>query len=182
MLLPRTPSKVNDGLESRKKSLEALWGLHFKPRNSSWSPSKRDLGLLEDRVDGLMQYLFWCKGTSAGALDYAISQFEEQAPSILSRWIFKPGAESDVVLYRPPSESRLREDFLSKRNELGDEAKKDLLACLYNKLSLVAESIKSGQSYIVPHRPLDSVEASSASVNDQSCKANTFSCCDRCRG
>ena len=154
---PATPNKADDGIERIKQQLAAIWNLQFPVRDSTWSPSKRDPTSLPDKIHGLIQYLYYGKGHALGALDYAIKQFEKQAPLILSQWQFKPRAELGVVPSRhEPSE--MKREFLHKRHSLSRDAIDQLMECLYHHLQEVAGRVKSGHDYIVPEVALSSIQ------------------------
>ena len=161
---PVTPSKSSDGIEHVKQALSAKWGFYFPPRHNS--PSRRNPNDIEEKIHNLIQFLFWRKGFDAGALEYALGQFERQAPDVVSNWAFKPKADSDVLPTRPLQESSLKADFLNKRPSLDDIQMKELMVCLYENLNKIAEKIKSGQSFIQP--PIMEIVSSIEAVEDAS--------------
>lgn len=147
MLHPTTPSKADNDIESLKTSLSAKWGIKFQPRDLVWSPSRRDLSRLEDRIHERIRFLYFQKD---GSLDHAIHQFERHAATVYSHWQFKPRGELDVVPTLEASESGLKSDFLHKRAPLGDDAVKDLTESLWNNVSQVAERVKKGEKFPKP--------------------------------
>ena len=147
-MLLTTPTKSSDGVDNIKKSLSAKWGLYLPPRDSS--PSRRDPHALEEKIHNCLNYLFWRKGFDAGALEYALSQFERHAPAVVSKWVSKPKAERDVLPSRQLQDSKLKADFLKTRPNLAKGQMEDMMACLHESLNEVADRVKSGQSYIQP--------------------------------
>ena len=147
MLHPTTPSQAGNDIESLKTSLSVKWGIRFLPRDLVWSPSRRDLSRLEDRIHECIRFLYFQKN---GALDHAIDQFEKHAATVYSDWQFKPRGELGVVPTREASKSGLKKDFLHKRTPLGDAAVKDLTDSLWNNLSQIAERVKKGEKFPKP--------------------------------
>ena len=147
MLHPTTPSKADNDIEGLKTSLSAKWGIKFPPRDLVWSPSRRDLSRLEDRIHERIRFLYFQKD---GSLTYAIDQFERHAASVYSHWRFKPRGELDVVPTREASENGLGRDFLHKRAPLGDDAVKELTESLWNNLSQIAERVRKGEEFPKP--------------------------------
>ena len=151
MLHPTTPSKADNDIEGLKTSLSAKWGIKFIPRDLVWSPSRRDLSRLEDKIHERIRFLYFQKD---GSLDHAIHQFEKHAATVYSNWQFKPRGELDVVPMRESSNSGLKRDFLHKRAQLGDDAVKDLTESLWNNLSQIAERVMKGEKF-----PMATVES-----------------------
>ena len=143
---PRTPSKVDDGIERIKQSLSAKWGIRFPVRDAT--PSKRDKSLVEEKILDLIQYLYF-KG---GALDYAIEQFEKNAVYIISQWQYKPHGDPDVLPSSTYSHSALRQDFLRKQHIPSPQAVTELKESLKNYLNLVAGRVKAGEKFATPLR------------------------------
>ncbi|KAL9125091.1 MAG: hypothetical protein Q9217_005654, partial [Psora testacea] len=154
---PTTPTKPDDGIEEIKRTLTAKWNLQFPARDSNWSPSKKDPTSLPDRVQGVIQYLYYGKGPALGALDYAIEQFDAQASLIVSKWQFKPRAELGIIpTHREPS--ALNRDFLHKRKGLSGIAREELMKCLHHHLTQVADKVRNGRNYVEPGAALSSIE------------------------
>lgn len=141
--LPITPSKVDEGIEKVKQSLSAKWGIRFPVRDATYSPSKRDMSLAEEKILVLIQLLYF----RGGALDYAIEQFEENAAQIISKWQFKPYGEPDVLLSLEASKSALKQDFLKKRPALSQKAVTELTENLKHFLNLIADRVKAGEKF-----------------------------------
>ena len=139
--LPKTPSKVDDGIERVKQSLSTKWGIRFPVRDPT--PSKRDRSLVEEKILVLIQFLYF-KG---GALDYAIEQFEKNAVQIVSQWQFKPHGEPDVLPSVAHSKSALRQDFLRKQLVLSPQAVTELTESLKYFLDSVADRVKAGDKF-----------------------------------
>ena len=167
-MLPITPTKSSDGVENIKKSLAARWGLQFPPRDSS--PSRRDPHTIEEKIHNCLNYLFWRQGFDAGALDYALSQFERQAPAVASKWVFKPKADTDVLPSQKLQDSKLINDFLHTRPNLSKIQMNEMMVCLHEKLNEVADLVKNGQSYIQP--PVEVMSSIEAVGNQPSSKWN----------
>ena len=146
MLHPTTPSTADNDIEVYKNSLSAKWGIKFPPRDLGWSPSRRDLSRLEDKILNCMQYLYF----KAGALKYAIDQFERHAAIVYSDWQFKSRGDLNVVPTREASENGLKRDFLHKRAPLGDDTVKDLTESLWNNLNQIVERVKKGEEFPMP--------------------------------
>lgn len=157
MQTPQTPSraKADREIEAIKRSLSEEWGLIFPPFNALNSPSRNDASdekPLEDKVHGWIQFLYWRRERSqhgAGGLSYALNEFAHQAPSIVSAWKFKPGADPQVLPSRHMRESQVKVDFLHKRPYHKEKEAKDLMECLYNKLSLVGGKVKKDEVYYI---------------------------------
>lgn len=139
--LPRTPSKVDDGIERVKQSLSTKWGIRFPVRDAT--PSKRDMSLVEEKILVLIQFLYFREG----ALGHAIEQFEENAVHIVSQWKFKPHGEPDVLPSIAHSKSALKQDFLKKQHELPPQAVTELTESLKYFLSLVGDRVKAGEKF-----------------------------------
>ena len=139
--LPKTPSKVDDGIERVKQSLSTKWGIRFPVRDPT--PSKRDRSLVEEKILDLIQFLYF----KEGALDNAIEQFEKNAVQIVSQWHFKPHGEPDVLPSLAHSKSALRQDFLKKQHDLSPQAVKELTESLKNCLSLGVDRVKAGDKF-----------------------------------
>ena len=150
MLHPTTPSKADNEIEGIKKSLSAKWGIKFPPRDLGWSPSRRDLSRLEDRILSCIQYLYF----KDGALKYAIDQFERHATTVYSDWQFKPLGEPDVIPTHEASKNRLKRDFLHKRAPLGDDVVKELTESLWYNLNQIAERVGKREEF--PKSPAES--------------------------
>ena len=144
--LPKTPSKVDDGIERVKQSLSTKWGIRFPVRDPT--PSKRDRSLVEEKILDLIQFLYF----KEGALDYAIEQFEKNAVHIVSQWHFKPHGEPDVLPSLAHSKSALRQDFLKKQHELSPQAVTELTKSLKYFLSLGIDRVKAGDKFPTSHR------------------------------
>ena len=71
MLNPKTPTKADDEIEKLKRSLSAKWGIQFPVRDLTWSPSRSNLGLVEEKILTCIQFLYF----RDGALHHAIEQF-----------------------------------------------------------------------------------------------------------
>ena len=145
--LPRTPSKADDGIESVKQSLSVKWGIQLPRRGSVWSPSHRDPKRLEEKICTFIQLLYF----RGGALDLAISSFEENAVHIYSEWQYKPRAETDVLPNRQLSVDTPDETFLLKRTELPKNATNLLTETLLHHLTLVVTRVKNGESFPGPN-------------------------------
>jgi len=148
MQAPKTPSKAGDQIDSLIQSLSTKWGLQYSRRDEKWSPSRRDPNSLQDKIHACIQYLFYGKGPAKGALEHAIAQFEVYAPSIVSKWRFKPLSDPAVVpMGSGSSTSALRKDFLQKRGDLSHTAVRELLESLYHQLSIVADRVRTGEPF-----------------------------------
>lgn len=141
--LPKTPSKVDDGIEKIKQSLSTKWGIQFPVRDATYSPSKRNMSLAEEKILVLIQLLYF----RGGALAYAIENFEKNAAQIISRWQFKPHGEPDVLLSLEVSKSTLKQDFLKKRPALSQKAITELTENLKHFLSLTADRVQAGEKF-----------------------------------
>ena len=139
--LPRTPSKVDDGIERVKQSLSAKWGIRFPIRDAT--PSKRDMSRVEEKILVLIQFLYF----KDGALGHAIEQFEKNAVHIVSQWKFKPHGEPDVLPSIAHSKSALKQDFLKRQHELSPQAVTELTESLKCFLSLVGDRVKAGEKF-----------------------------------
>ena len=144
MLNPKTPTKADDGIERLKQSLSAKWGIQFPVRDLTWSPSRSNLSLVEEKILTCIQFLYF----RDGALHHAIEQFEKHAFTLCSQWRFKPRAEVDVL---PPREySTLKKDFLHKRDQLDRDMIKELTDGLWHQLSQVVDRVKKGEKFPMP--------------------------------
>lgn len=144
--LPKTPSKVDDGIERVKQSLSTKWGIEFPIRDAT--PSKRDKSRVEEKILGLIQFLYF----KDGALGYAIEQFENNAIHIVSQWQFKPHGEPDVLPSFAHSRSALKEDFLRKQRVLSTKAVTELTESLKCFLNSVADRVKAGEKFSTSFR------------------------------
>ena len=145
--LQKTPSKADAGIENIKRSLSVKWGIQLSARDETWSPSKRDLSRVEDKIEALIQFLYFKKPPQEGALDYALTQFEQNAVQIISKWHFKPYGEPDLLPSSQASKSALKEDFLKKRPTLSEKAIKELGQNLGHLLNLVVDRVKCGEEF-----------------------------------
>lgn len=143
MLQPSTPSKADDGIEQIKRSLAQRWAIDLPPRDTNWSPSRRDPNRLEDKILARVQYLYF-KG---GALPLAINDFEQRAISIYSEWRYKPRAESTVLPSREPGDSALRRDYLRRREVPDESGVKMLTETLLLCLDQISERVRSGERF-----------------------------------
>lgn len=139
--LPKTPSKVDDGIERIKQSLSTKWGIRFPIRDAT--PSKRDKSRVEEKILGFIQFLYF----KEGALDYAIEQFEKNAIQIVSQWQFKPHGEPDVLPSFAHSRSALKQDFLRKQPVFSAQAVTELTESLKCFLNSVADRVKAGEKF-----------------------------------
>ena len=140
MVPPKTPSKADDGLNKIVTSLEARWNLQFPVRDSTWSPSK----VQEPKPVGeqVLSRLIFLNHKDKDGLRNAIESFEKQAPTIGSRWTFKPRADHDTVPSRLPSESPLAQSFLSHRPPITDAMATELMQLLLHILTLTVDQAK----------------------------------------
>lgn len=145
--LPQTPSKADAGIENIKKLLSTKWGIQLPARDSTWSPSKRDLNRVEDKIVAFIQFLYFKKPPQEGALDYALNQFEKNAAQIISKWQFKPYGEPDVLPSLEASKSALHQDFLKKRPALSEKAITELTENLKHFLDLTVDQVKAGKKF-----------------------------------
>lgn len=141
---PETPTKADDGIEKLKQSLSAKWGIQFPARDSTWSPSRSNLSLVEEKILTRIQFLYF----RDGALRHAIEQFEKHASTLCSQWQFKPRAEVDVLPLR--EYSTLKKDFLQKRDQLDRGTIKELTEVLWHQLNQVADRVKKGEKFPIP--------------------------------
>ena len=139
--LPKTPSKVDDGIERIKQSLSTKWGIRFPVRDAT--PSKRDKSRVEEKILGFIQFLYF----KEGALGYAIEQFEKNAIQVVSQWQFKPHGEPDVLPSLANPKSALKQDFLRKQHVLSPQAVTELTESLKYFLNSVADRVKAGEKF-----------------------------------
>ena len=153
---PQTPrtAKANRDIENIKNSLAAEWGLTFPPLHPLASPLKNAENTkpppIEQKVHSCIQFLYWAKQKDeygTGALGFALTDFAMQAPSIVSQWQFKPGADPTVLHSRHPKDSPTKTDFLRKRRELTEEEINSLMACLYKNLKSYVDKVKNLEPY-----------------------------------
>lgn len=145
--LPQTPSKADAGIENIKKLLSTKWGIQLPARDSTWSPSKRDLNRVEDKIVAFIQFLYFKKPPQEGALDYALNQFEKNAVQIISKWHFKPYGDPDVLPSLEASKSALHQEFLKKRPALSEKAITELTENLKHFLDLTVDQVKAGKKF-----------------------------------
>lgn len=146
--LPKTPKKADDAIEKIKQSLSVKWGIQLPERGSTWSPSRRDPGRVEEKICTFIQMLYF----RHSALDIAIINFEKNAINVYSKWQYKPKAENDVIPSREKPESKSEKGFsLRKRNDLPVQAVKELTESLLHHLSLIVDRVKHGEHFHPPN-------------------------------
>ena len=154
---PKTPSKADDGIERVKQVLSTKWGIRFPVRDTPTSPSKRNMDLVEEKISGLIQYLYF----KDSALDYALKRFEENAVQISSHWQFKPRGEPDVLPSLAHSQSALKQDFLKRRHVFSPQEvaalTESLVKCLYDVRNRVQDGEKFLSSFRVEGNSLSSL-------------------------
>ena len=164
MNAPTTPSKADDPIEKVKQSLATQWGLRFAPRDPVASPSKRNPSAVDERIHAYIRFLYYNKTflRNSKPLEYAIGQFAQVAPAIISEWSFKPRAETGVLPTYPQTDSLLRSDFVRRRDELDPGLANDLMLRLEHVLGDVARKIRGSHSFQQPEpgRPADPVAKS----------------------
>lgn len=141
--LPQTPSKADDGIGKVKQKLSTRWNIQLPERGLIWSPSSRDYNREEEKINTLIQFLYF----RPGALELAISNFERNAASIYSEWHFKPKAEANVIPHREQSDRQSDNTFLKKREDLPENAINDLMKSLHHHLSLIMTRVKHGETF-----------------------------------
>ena len=142
---PVTPTKAGNDINSIVKTLSGKWNLQITLRDSLWSPSKNTSKSTESQIYSAVQYLYWRKGKTEGALAHAIAQFEDLARK---SWVPKPRAEPDLL----PRSDRLNTHHHPFLKTLGssDEQTEHLQGILLGVLKTVVDRVKVGDTYPIP--------------------------------
>lgn len=128
---PGTPLKADEGINGIILDLSAKWRLQLPLRDKNWSPAKHANQSVEHQIHSSIRYLYF---KDRPALDEAIRQFERQAPSIDTKWPFKPKADADVIPTRTRLAAARREEFLINQVDKEEKAVAELRKCLLEKL------------------------------------------------
>ena len=142
---PLTPTKAGKDINSIIQNLSDKWNLQIPLRDSLWSPSRNTNKSTEGQIYSAVQYLYWQKGKTEGALAHAIAQFEDLARR---HWVPKPRAEPDVL---PGSDrpNAHQHTFLRTRGS-SDEDAEHLRDILLGVLKSLVDKVKVGDSYPIP--------------------------------
>ena len=146
METPSTPQQARDPIEDIRQSLSTKWalGLPFRPIISS--PSLRDKHATDEKIYNYIHFLYYRKSfPERAALDYAIAQFEQEAAIILPQRQSEPQAEARVIQSR--KRSSFGRDFLQRRDELDEDASRELVLRLEQILRRVAGNVKLGRPF-----------------------------------
>ena len=142
---PVTPTKAGDDINSIIRNLSGKWNLQISLRDSLWSPSRNTSKSTESQIYSAVQYLYWQKGKTEGALAHAIAQFEDLARK---NWVPKPRAEPDL-LPRSDRPNTHHHPFLKTRGN-SDEQTEHLQAILLGVLKTIVDKVKVGDPYPIP--------------------------------
>ncbi|MCJ1262320.1 hypothetical protein MMC22_002190 [Lobaria immixta] len=167
-MIPSTPSKGNDEINSITTSLAARWSLQFPVRDATYSPSKvKDPTRTEEQVMIRLRYLVF---KDHQGLTDALDRFEKHAETIFSRWKYKPRADQDVLPRRSHAESSLQRDTFLRRSEVTEATAGDLMKSLLHNLELASDHAKKTQN------PISKVDDATSIVKlEEPCTTNAKS-------
>ena len=140
---PKTPLKADEGINRIISDLSVTWRLELPIRDKNWSPAKHDVQTVEQQIYSSVRFLFF---KDPPALEAAINQFRRQAPSINSKWRFKPLAEADVIPSRTRLASARREESLVDQVEKDEKAIAELRECLLEKVQNACKDFNNRKS------------------------------------
>lgn len=103
---PTTPTKKGEGINRLVRSLNTSWRLRLPDRTAPISPSKVvNPDSRGEKIYRLICFLYFQRHE---ALMWACERFESHAQQQSTQWVYKPGAETDTLPSRQPSDSLLR--------------------------------------------------------------------------
>ena len=117
---PKTPKKGQKWQEQFKATLMSKWGLQIRQSGTIKSPSSRNRGSPDEKLNYLISVLS-VKGSIY--LDDVLSEFEKDAPTVLSDWQRKSRAERDVLPRRKADQSKLFQDLTLRRPDFTEDEK-----------------------------------------------------------
>jgi len=143
--MPRTPQKVKDKAEAAIERLNLCWDLQLphlygdkaRPRESSPAEAKR--------CSSIIRYLSF----RLNNLDGLIKQFEIEARSKYSEWVYKPSQERGTLPTLPVTKSLLERDVRAKfkLRDVSDDERKMLLEVLRRILDEEYQLAEESKSY-----------------------------------